>query len=86
MLKLRKLKLQQMEKDRISSSSMNQLFGGSDNCSCGCLYYGKSGGSSSADNAAANEAHGYFSPGYNPCGCAESKNSELASLQAFWIC
>lgn len=86
MLKLRKIKLQQLEKGRLSSSSMNQLFGGSVNCSCGCLYYGKPGGSSTASNAAANDAHGYTSPGYDPCGCAGPGHSELASLQAFWEC
>lgn len=82
MLKLRKIRLQQLEKDRISSFSMNQLIGGHDDCTCGCIYYGTPGGSQTASNNSANTAYGLHTPGYDPCTCSNEK--ELARLISFW--
>lgn len=81
MLKLKKIKLLQLEEDRLRSFSMS--LGDSGYCSCGCLYYGEGGGSSTADNKGANSAYGYHSPGYDPCGC-KADHSDLARYQAFW--
>ena len=81
MLKLKKIRLLELEEDRISSFSMNQIMGGSVVCSCGCKY-ASSGGSSSADNNAANFSGYSPSPGYNSCGCTSAE--EQAAISAFW--
>ena len=80
MLKLKRIKLQQFEEDKISSFSMNQIW---DGATCGC-HYANSDGSQSADNDAANYTYGYSSigGGSESCGCTITDNG--AGLSAFW--
>ena len=67
MKKLSKLKLSSFLDDELSKQEQNALVGGQCiSCSCSCLYYGPKegpndsyhGGSSTADNDAANDSHG----------------------------
>ncbi len=57
---MKSLKVNQIEKARLSKTEMDHLYGGA-SCGCACRYAG-SGGSSSADNHNANDAHGLHSP------------------------
>lgn len=61
-MKLKKLRLSEISKERLAEQEMRILFGGGTpgNCQCGCLY-ANSGGSSSASNDSANNAFGYSS-------------------------
>jgi natural product precursor len=57
---MEKLKLNMRENKILTQKEMNAIHGGS--CGCACDY-ASSGGSSSADNNAANAAGGLHSPG-----------------------
>lgn len=60
---MKTLKLNQIEKNRLSEKMMNQLVGGAVGCGCGCQYAGEGGGSSHADNGNANDKQNLHSPG-----------------------
>ncbi|MDD7455373.1 MAG: TIGR04149 family rSAM-modified RiPP [Bacteroidales bacterium] len=66
---MKKLKLNEVERDRLLSSEMLHFMGGiqqsvceanAPSCSCSC-YYANSGGSSIVDNSNANAVNGYHS-------------------------
>lgn len=62
MVKLKKLKLNQIALDNLEKRQMNTLYGG-EGCGCPC-YYSGTGGSSNEANGAANREKGY-DPGYS---------------------
>ncbi len=57
---MRKLKMSIAEGNLLNAMEMGGIFGGS--CGCACAYAGR-GGSSTADNSAANGANDLHSPG-----------------------
>ena len=61
-MKLKKIKLNQLENTDLNEHEMIRILGGYDagSCQCGC-YYAGSGGSSTNDNGSANAAGGYTS-------------------------
>jgi natural product precursor len=59
-MKIKRFKLNKMSGERLHQKEMNAIIGG-DTCGCGCLFQGKPGGSSTADNKNANYKNGYFS-------------------------
>jgi natural product precursor len=60
---MKKMKLNALENQSLNNKEMNAVRGG-DGCGCGCNYAGTEGGSSTSDNASANNAGGLTSPGY----------------------
>ena len=58
---MKSLKVNQIEKARLSNTEMAYVTGG-ESCGCACLY-ADSGGSSTASNKNANAASGLHSPG-----------------------
>lgn len=59
-MKIKRFKLNALSGEQLRQKEMNAIIGG-DTCGCGCLYAGRSGGSSTADNQNANYKKGYFS-------------------------
>ena len=76
MKKLSKLKLNQLSQAQLDEHEMNVLKGGGTpgDCCCACKYVNY-GGSSSADNDAANNAEGKRSPGYDCYDYVAPKNT-----------
>ncbi|MCL1934641.1 MAG: TIGR04149 family rSAM-modified RiPP [Candidatus Azobacteroides sp.] len=69
MKKLEKLRLNQLaQRSYLNELEMDLLWGSSGNCSCGCLYAGQPGGSSTSSNQSANNASDLYSPGYGGGG------------------
>lgn len=62
-MKTKQLKLNKLKLNQLSAKQLNAITGGEEppRCTCGCCYAG-SGGSSSVDNAIANNEGGLFSP------------------------
>lgn len=59
---MKTLKLNHMEKSRLSEKEMQLLTGGVGSCGCGCVY-AEQGGSSKTDNSNANYDGNLHSPG-----------------------
>jgi natural product precursor len=61
---MNKIKLNRLSDRRVAEMQMNMVRGGAaerkcpQGCCCGCLYEGTPGGSTTADNDAANDAKG----------------------------
>lgn len=75
-----RLKLNQLANAELNDREMTLIIGGK-SCSCGCHYYGQ-GGSSTADNSAANYEGNI--PRYEPRSCSPCSAALEASEQAFW--
>ncbi len=59
---MKSLKLNKLNQNSLSKDQMKKVRGGESNlCTCGCCYAG-SGGSSTVDNAIANNEGGLYSP------------------------
>lgn len=74
-MKLKKLKLNEIEKVELNEREMCRVLGGGTSgcCQCGCMY-ADSNGSSSSDNSSANNKFGYTSdPSIHPCCDADTK-------------
>ena len=62
-MKLKKIRLTQLNKAELEAKEMSQLFGGAAGCACGCsCAYANSGGSSTTVNMCANSQTGSTSP------------------------
>jgi natural product precursor len=70
MKKIKNLKLNQLVQAELAKNEMNSIKGGSGNCCCGCNYSNQ-GGSSTADNDAANNAGDLKSPGCSGSSCSQ---------------
>ena len=70
------LKLNRLSDQKLAEKQMNMVTGGQGEpscyCCCGCLYEGQPGGSTSADNRAANGASGKWT-----AGCAVMKDGYI---------
>ncbi len=71
-MKLKKLKLNEIEKIELNEREMCRILGGGTPgcCQCGCKYVGQ-GGSSTSDNRDANDAYGLNSD-YSAQPCCDS--------------
>lgn len=76
-----RLKLNQLTNAELNDREMKLIKGGV-NCSCGCHYYGQ-GGSSTADNSAANYDGDLKSYGGGRT-CSPCSPGPEATEQAFW--
>ena len=60
---MKKFNLSTLERANVSMKQMDQLRGGTGNCTCGCLYEGQPGGSTLQDNGDANYDGDHHTPG-----------------------
>lgn len=58
---MKTLKVNQLEKDRLSQQEKEHIRGGAIGCGCSCMYEGR-GGSNTSDNRGANAAGGLHTP------------------------
>lgn len=83
---MKKLKLNQIEKNILTEKEMNIISGGLITCGCGCNYAGSGGGSSTMDNGNANKAGGKFSYGENKIAwCADPEDTGWKDLNTWGV-